>query len=180
MGKWIGRWTAEENLHAFALRQNLVLTRQIDPIANEMVCVEHVMNGRRADDHTQVEAMVFMTLWERAHAVFLRRLATQIEEPVLRRLVEVIAADEERHETFFAEIVRACLRIVPAATIAAIVARALELQVVGADIDAYKDKVRNVANAGISDQDTVRDVISDRIKMWNLAELPELSNFIVT
>ena len=83
-GKWIGRWTAEENLHAFALRQNLVLTRQIDPIANEMVRVEHVMNGRRADDHTQVEAMVFMTLWERAHAVFLRRLATQIEEPVLR------------------------------------------------------------------------------------------------
>ena len=179
-GKWIGRWTADENLHAFALRQNLVLTRQIDPIANEMVRVEHVMKGHRADDHTQVEAMVFMTLWERAHAVFLRRLATQIEEPVLRRLVEVIAADEERHETFFAEIVRACLRIVPAATIAAIVARALELQVVGADIDAYKDKVRNVANAGIFDQDTLRDVISDRIKMWNLAELPELSNFVVT
>jgi acyl-[acyl-carrier-protein] desaturase len=69
---------------------------------------------------------------------------------------------------------------VPAATIAAIVARALELQVVGADIDAYKDKVRNVANAGVFDQDTVRDVISDRIKMWNLAELPELSNFVVT
>jgi acyl-[acyl-carrier-protein] desaturase len=179
-GKWIGRWTADENLHAFALRQNLVVTRQIDPIANETVRVEHVMKGQPADDHTQVEVLVFMTLWERAHAVFLRRLATQIEEPVLRRLVEVIAADEERHETFFAEIVQACLRIVPAATIAAIVGCALELQVVGADIDAYKDKVRNVADAGIFDQDTLRDVISDRIKMWNLAQLPELSNFVVT
>jgi acyl-[acyl-carrier-protein] desaturase len=42
---------ADENLHAFALRQNLVLTRQIDPIANEMVRVEHVMKGHRADDH---------------------------------------------------------------------------------------------------------------------------------
>jgi hypothetical protein len=41
---------ADENLHAFALRQNLVLT-QIDPIANEMVRVEHVMKGHRADDH---------------------------------------------------------------------------------------------------------------------------------
>jgi acyl-[acyl-carrier-protein] desaturase len=179
-GKWIGRWTAEENLHAFALRQNLVATRQIDPIANEMVRIEHVMQGQDADDRTQVEVLVFMTLRERAHAVFLRRLATQIDEPILRRLVEVIAADEERHEAFFAEIVSACLRIVPAATIASIVACAIELQVVGADIDAYKDKVRNVANAGIFDQDTLRDVISDRIKMWNLAELPELSNFVDT
>ena len=178
-GKWIGRWTADENLHAFALRQNLVLTRQIDPIANEAVRVEHVMKGQPADDHTQVEVLVFMTLWERAHSVFLRRLATQIDEPVLRRLVEVIAADEERHETFFAGVVQACLRIVPAATIAAIVGCALELQVLGADIDAYKDKVRNVANAGIFEQDTLRDVISDRIKMWNLAQLPELSNFVV-
>jgi acyl-[acyl-carrier-protein] desaturase len=42
---------ADENLHAFALRQNLVLIRQIDPIANEMVRVEHVMKGHRADDH---------------------------------------------------------------------------------------------------------------------------------
>lgn len=178
-GKWIGRWTADESLHALALRQNLVLTRQIDPIANEKVRVEHVTAGHRADDHTQVEALVFMTLWERANAVFLRRLATHIDDPVLRRLVEVIAADEERHETFFAETVSACLRIVPAATIAAIVARALELQVVGADIDAYKDKVRNVAHAGIFDQDTLREVISDRIKTWHLAELPELSNFVL-
>lgn len=178
-GKWIGRWTADESLHAFALRQNLVVTRQIDPISTEAVRVEHVMKGHPADDRTQVEVLVFMSLWERAHAVFLRRLATQIEEPVLRRLVEAIAADEERHETFFAEIVQACVRIVPAATIAAIVGCALELQEIGADIDAYKDKVRNVADAGIFDHETLRDVISDRIKIWNLAQLPELSNFVV-
>ncbi|KLO46470.1 acyl-ACP desaturase [Mycobacterium nebraskense] len=178
-GKWVGRWAADENLHAFALRQNLVLTRQIDPIVNEMVRVEHVTKGQDADDHTQVEAMVLMALRECAHAVFLRRLATRIDEPVLRRLVDVIAADDERHEMFFAEIVRACLRIVPAATIAAIVARALELEVVGADIDGYEGKVRNVASSGIFGQDILRDLISDRIKKWNLAELPELSNFVV-
>ena len=44
---------SDENLRPFALRQNLVLTRQIDPIANEMVRVEHVMKGHRADDHNQ-------------------------------------------------------------------------------------------------------------------------------
>src|ERR1700735_2314018 len=30
-GRWIGRWTAEEHLHAIALRNYLVVTREIDP-----------------------------------------------------------------------------------------------------------------------------------------------------
>ncbi|HZA11689.1 acyl-ACP desaturase [Mycobacterium sp.] len=178
-GDWIGRWTAEENLHAIALREYLVVTREVDPVANEHVRVEHVMKGYRADHHTEVETLVFMALSERAHAVLCRRLAAQVEDPVLRGLVECIASDEESHEEFFAELVRACLRIVPDETIAAIVARAAELQVVGADIDAYRDKVKNVAAAGIFGEDQLREVISDRISEWNLAELPELSGFVL-
>ena len=30
-GRWLGRWTAEEHLHAVALRNYLVVTREIDP-----------------------------------------------------------------------------------------------------------------------------------------------------
>ena len=48
-GRWLGRWTAEEHLHAVALRNYLVVTREIDPTANEDVRVEHVMKGYRAD-----------------------------------------------------------------------------------------------------------------------------------
>jgi acyl-[acyl-carrier-protein] desaturase len=176
---WIGRWTAEENLHAIALREYLVVTREIDPVANEQVRVEHVMKGYRADHYTQVEMLVYMTLNERSHAVFCRRLAAQIDEPLLRELVECIATDEERHEAFFATLVRECLRIVPDETIAAIVARAAELHVVGGDIDAYQDKRKNVAVAGIFGEDELRQVISDRIAAWNLAELPELSGFVL-
>jgi acyl-[acyl-carrier-protein] desaturase len=177
-GKWIGRWTAEENLHAIALREYLVVTREIDPAANEDVRVEHVMKGYRADHYSQVETLVFMAFYERAHAVFCRRLAAQIEEPVLRKLVETIARDEERHEQVFAAIVEACLRIVPDETVAAVAARASELHTVGADIDAYQDKVSNVAQAGIFDDGQLRQVISDRITAWNLADRDELKGFV--
>ena len=51
-GRWIGRWTAEEHLHAVALRNYLVVTREIDPAANEDVRVEHVMKGYRADTYS--------------------------------------------------------------------------------------------------------------------------------
>lgn len=177
-GRWMGRWTAEEHLHAIALRNYLVVTREVDPAANEDVRVEHVMKGYRADTYTQVETLAFMALWERAHAVFCRNLAQQIDEPVLKALVGRIAKDEERHEEFFANLVAHCLTYTREETVEAIARRAAALDVVGGDIDAYQDKVAAVAEAGIFDRDDLRKVISDRITAWGLADEPELRQFI--
>ncbi len=140
-GRWIGRWTAEEHLHAIALRNYLVVTREIDPAANEDVRVEHVMKGYRADTYSQIERLVFMAFFEREHAVFCRNLEAQITEPVLKGLIGRIAKDEERHEEFFANLVAHLLSSNRDETIAAIARRAAELDVVGGDIDAYADKV---------------------------------------
>jgi len=157
-----------------------VVTREVDPTANEQVRFEHVsLKGYRADQYSQVETLVFMAFFERAHAVFCNNLAAQIEEPVLAGLITHIARDEERHEEFFANLVAHCLGYTRDETIAAIAARAAELQVVGADIDAYQDKVRNVAEAGIFGRDQLRQVISDRITAWRLADEPALRQFVI-
>jgi len=177
-GRWIGRWTAEEHLHAVALRNYLVVTREIDPAANEDVRVEHVMKGYRADTYSQLETLAFMSFFERAHAVFCRNLAAQIEEPALKRLVGRIARDEERHEEFFANLVEHCLKNQREETVAAIAKRAAELDVIGGDIDAYADKRKAVAGAGIFDESTLRTVISDRIKAWGLADHPDLAALV--
>jgi acyl-[acyl-carrier protein] desaturase len=176
-GRWLGRWTAEEHLHAVALRNYLVVTREIDPSANEDVRVEHVMKGYRADTYSQVETLAFMTFFEREHAVFCRNLAARIDEPVLAALVGRIATDEERHEEFFGNLVSHCLEYSRDETIAAIAARAAALEPVGADIDAYKDKLRNVADAGIFDDAALRNVVSDRIAIWGLTDHPDLAKF---
>jgi acyl-[acyl-carrier protein] desaturase len=178
-GRWLGRWTAEEHLHAIALREYLVVTREVDPVANEDVRVQHVMKGYRADKLTQVETLVFMAFLERAHATFCRNLAEQIDEPVLKGLVGRIAKDEERHEEFFASLVAHCLTYTRDETIEAIARRAAELDVVGGDIDAYQDKVQVVADAGIFTTDTVRQVIADRIAAWGLADEPSLREFAI-
>lgn len=177
-GRWMGRWTAEEHLHAIALRNYLVVTREIDPAANEDVRVEHVMQGYRADTYNQLETLAFMAFFERAHAVFCRNLAAQISEPTLRGLIGRIARDEERHEEFFANLISHCLTYSRDDAIDAIARRASELDVVGADIVAYRDKVAVVAGAGIFDRDQLRDVISDRIAAWGLADEPRLQQFI--
>jgi acyl-[acyl-carrier-protein] desaturase len=110
--------------------------------------------------------------------VFCRNLAAQIEEPILAGLVDRIARDEARHEEFFANLVTHCLEHTRDETIAAIAARAADLEVVGADIDAYQDKLQNVADAGIFGAPQLRQVISDRITAWGLADEPQLSQFV--
>ncbi|PQD99256.1 acyl-ACP desaturase [Mycolicibacterium parafortuitum] len=177
-GRWMGRWTAEEHLHAIALRNYLVVTREIDPAANEDVRVEHVMKGYRADSFSQIETLAFMAFWERAHAVFCRNLEEQVTEPTLKALIGRIAKDEERHEVFFANLVGHCLGYSRDETIDAIAARAAGLDVVGGDIDAYQDKVAAVAEAGIFDRAALSSVIADRITAWGLAEEPKLQQFI--
>ena len=176
-GRWIGRWTAEEHLHAIVLRNYLVVTRNFDPTANEDVRVEHVMKGFRADHFTQIETLVFMAFSERAHGVYCRRLADQIEEPVLKSLIERIATDEERHALFFTNLARWCLQFDEAETVAAVARRAGELQLIGSDIDAYQDKVSSVAAAGIFGTEQLRQVISDEITALGVADRHELREF---
>lgn len=177
-GRWLGRWTAEEHLHAVALRNYLVVTREIDPSANEDVRVEHVMKGYRADKLSQIETLVFMSFLERAHAVFSRNLQAQITEPILASMVGRIAKDEERHEEFFSNLIAHCLTTKRDETIAAIASRAAAFEPIGADIDAYADKVRVVAESGIFDDAALRKVLSDRIDAWGVADAPELAEFV--
>jgi acyl-[acyl-carrier-protein] desaturase len=178
-GRWLGRWTAEEHLHAVALRNYLVVTREIDPAANEDVRVEHVMKGYRADKYSQLETLAFMAMFERAHAVFCRNLEAQIDEPILKALVGRIAKDEERHEEFFSNLVAHCVSTQREETVAAIAKRAAQLEPVGADIDAYKDKLTAVAAAGIFDGEALKTVISDRISAWGLADESDLRQFVI-
>jgi acyl-[acyl-carrier-protein] desaturase len=136
------------------------------------------MKGYRADSYSQLETLAFMAMFERAHAVFTRNLQALITEPVLQNMVGRIARDEERHEEFFANLVAHCLSTQRDETIAAIASRAAALEVVGADIDAYQDKVRVVAEAGIFDDAALRKVISDRIVDWGVADAPALAEFV--
>jgi acyl-[acyl-carrier-protein] desaturase len=178
-GRWLGRWTAEEHLHAIALREYLVVTREVDPTANEEARVDYVTKGYRSEQYSQLEVLAYMAFTERTHAVFCRNLAAKLEEPLLAGLVDRIARDEGRHEEFFSNLVAHCLEYTRDDTIAAIAARAADLQVVGADIDSYADKVQNVADAGIFGDEQLRQAISDRIVAWGVADEAALKQFVI-
>jgi acyl-[acyl-carrier-protein] desaturase len=97
---------------------------------------------------------------------------------VLKGLIGRIAADEERHEEFFGNLVAHCLQTHRDSTIAAIARRANGFGLVGGDIVEYQDKLHTVAQAGIFDFDASRQVVSDRIKAWGLADESVLKKFV--
>jgi acyl-[acyl-carrier-protein] desaturase len=136
------------------------------------------MKGYRADTYSQIETLVVMAFFERAHAVYCRNLQAQIEEPILAAMVGRIALDEERHEEFFSNLVAHCLTYARDETIAAIANRAAALETIGADIEAYQDKVQLVAETGIFDDAAFKKVISDRITAWGVDEHPDLQQFV--
>ena len=178
-GRWIGRWTSEETLHAIALREYMMVTRNFDPVADEQVRINHVMRGYRASNYTQIETLVFMALYERAHAVYTRNLEAKIDEPALKRLVGRIAADEERHAEFFNNPVMHCVENHRVSTIAAIASRALGVTVVGGDILEYREnKLRTVADSGIFNEQLAGKVLVDAIADWGLADEPLLKKRI--
>ncbi len=157
-----------------------MVTREVDPVANEDVRFQHVLKGYRADTYSQVETLVYMAFYERSHKEFCRNLAARIEEPILAGLIDRIARDEKRHEQFFANLVEHCLGYTRDETIAAIAARAADLQVLGADIETYEDKVQAMADAGIFGPEQLRQVISERITAWGLADEPQLRQLVIS
>ena len=177
-GRWIGRWTAEEHLHAVALRNYLVVTREIDPTANEDVRVEHVMKGYRADSYSQVETLAFMAINERAHAVFTPQPAGADR----RARAEEDGRPDRQGRGAPRGVLRQPRRPLPDHP-----ARRDDRRDRHPGGDPRADRHRHrrlrrqgrvVAEAGIFDAAALRKVVADRIADWGVADAPDWPQFV--
>jgi len=134
------------------------------------------MKGYRADTYSQIETLVFMAFFERAHAVFCRNLQAQIEEPVLADMVGRIALDEERHEEFFANLVAYLVANDRDATVAAIAKARCRHRTDRCGHRGLPGQGPLVAESGIFDDAALKKVLSDRINRMGRRGRSELAN----
>src|SRR4029077_10003275 len=76
-GEWARRWPAEEPRHSIAIRDYLITTRAVDPVALERERMEHVARGyypRGIDG--PLDALVYVTLQELATRIAHRNTGT--------------------------------------------------------------------------------------------------------
>ena len=106
---WVGRWTAEEGRHAIVLRDYLIVTRNIDPIALERGRMLQLEQGYDRDGVDPLRGLAYVAFQEVATRIAHRNTGRYSDDPVADRIMLRIAADENLHSVFYRDILSAAL-----------------------------------------------------------------------
>ncbi|KQR97379.1 fatty acid desaturase [Williamsia sp. Leaf354] len=174
----VGRWTAEDNRHSIALRDHLVVTRQVDPERVEALRLSHVTQGyqQNPESRTMSPAYVLATMavHENQSVAFANRLAEKVETESLAGILRNVAKDDEIQASTFAAFLNATLNAQPDATVIA-VATALDNAVpIGADISGFEAEQALIADYG--DESVLVGVAKTLVEQLGLRSLDGLSD----
>ncbi|MFE3189622.1 acyl-ACP desaturase [Nocardia sp. NPDC059240] len=170
---WVDRWTAEENRHGIVLRDYLVVTRGVDPVALEharMACMSQgVDDPTGTGDHAVLHGVAYVTFQELATRVSHRNTGKVCQDPIADRLLTRIAADENLHMVFYRNICGATLDLVPDDALAAISAVIENFRMPGAGMPDFRRNSVIIAKHGIYDlRQHLDEVIWPVLRKWNV------------
>ncbi len=168
-GTWIGQWTAEEGRHSIVLRDYLVVTRGVDPVALERQRMEHTIAGYDGGDRTPLAVLAYVSFQELATRVSHRNTGRASGCPVADQLLARIAADENLHMVFYRNLMAAALEIVPDAAMVAIRDEVINFAMPGLGMADFAQNAITIAKAGIYDLRIHHDdVLIPVLRFWNI------------
>ena len=173
-GTWVGRWTAEENRHGIVMRDYLVVTRGVDPVALEQARMIHMTNGFASPAGSQtglLHSVSYVTFQELATRVSHRNTGKVCDDPVADRMLQRIAADENLHMIFYRNISAAALDIAPDQTLDALSDIVMNFQMPGAGMPNFRRNGVLMAKHGIYDlRQHLEDVVWPVLRKWRIFE----------
>jgi acyl-[acyl-carrier-protein] desaturase len=180
-GTWVGRWTAEENRHGIVIRDYLVVTRGVDPVALERARMEHMTAGYASGLATKAAeagegggagflySVAYVTFQELATRVSHRNTGKVCNDPVADRMLQRIAADENLHMVFYRNLCGAGLDLAPDQAVEAISMIIQNFQMPGAGMPNWRRNGVLMAKHGIYDlRQHLEEVIQPVLKKWNV------------
>jgi acyl-[acyl-carrier-protein] desaturase len=178
-GAWVNRWTVEENRHGIALRDYLVVTRAVDPIALEQARIAQVTAGftpgqqgqRAIRPESMLDALSYVTFQELATRVSHRNTGRACAEPVADELLKRIAADENLHMIFYRGVGAAALDVSPDQAMVSIWRILVNFQMPGFAIPNFRRNAVKIAVGGIYDlRQHLDDVVMPVLRKWRIFE----------
>ena len=178
-GAWVNRWTVEENRHGIALRDYLVVTKAVDPIALEQARIAQVTAGfspgqqgqRAIRPESMMDALSYVTFQELATRVSHRNTGRACAEPVADELLKRVAADENLHMIFYRGVAAAALDISPDQAMVSICRIVVNFQMPGFAIPNFRRNAVKIAVGGIYDlRQHLDDVIMPVLRKWRIFE----------
>ena len=90
------RWTAEEGRHGIAIRDYLLATRAVDPVALERARMAHMGAGFESDNHNDLlRSLAYVSFQELATRIAHRNTGKLTGDPICEQLLARIAARRE-------------------------------------------------------------------------------------
>lgn len=172
---WLDRWTAEEGRHGIVIRDYLLVTRAVDPVALERDRMATVSGGYRAPDKDVLRAMCYVSFQELATRVSHRGTGRISDDPGLDKLLARVATDENLHMVLYRDLVQAGLEADPDRTLRAICDEVAGFAMPGTGIPQFARRAAIIAKAGIYDLRVHRDdVVNPLLRFWGVFELEGL------
>jgi acyl-[acyl-carrier-protein] desaturase len=174
-GQWVGQWTAEEGRHAIAIRDYLLVTRGVDPVALEAGRMVHMAAGYDSGDKSPIEALAYVSFQELATRISHRNTGRASGCPIAEQLLTRIATDENLHMVFYRNLVDAALDIAPNETMQAIAREVINFQMPGSTMPGFAENAIAIAKAGIYDlRSHLDDVVRPVLRFWGVFEREDL------
>lgn len=172
--EWVRRWTAEEGRHAIVIRDYLVVTRNIDPVALERGRMQTVLRGY---DHGGdiLHGLAYTSFQELATRVSHLNTGRYSNDPVADRIMERVSLDENLHMVFYRDALAAAIEVDPSAVISAITEEVLTFAMPGAGIAGFTRKAAQMADAAIYDLRIHHDdIVQPLLRYWKVFERTRL------
>jgi acyl-[acyl-carrier-protein] desaturase len=176
-GEWVHRWTAEEGRHAIAMRDYMLVTRMVDPVALERFRMKHMSAGyESAHSGELMSSLAYVSFQELATRVSHRNTGKFTKDPMCESLLSRIAADENLHMIFYRNLMDSALQVSPDQAMVAILDVVKNFQMPGTGIPGFQRRAVEMAVAGIYDLRQHKDEVLDpMLRFWKVFELEGLS-----
>jgi acyl-[acyl-carrier-protein] desaturase len=174
--EWVHRWTAEEGRHSIVLRDYLVVTRAVDPVALERGRMAVMSTGYERGERDALRGLAYVSFQELATRISHRNTGRFSQDPVADRIMTRISTDENLHMVFYRDALTAALAVDPSRTVEAVVDEVLGFEMPGAGMPDYGVKAMQIARNGIYDLRSHHDdVVWPLLRHWNIFGLEGLN-----
>ncbi|GAY17120.1 acyl-ACP desaturase [Mycobacterium sp. shizuoka-1] len=182
-GTWVGRWTAEEARHSIVIRDYLVITRGVDPVALERARMTHMTNGFGATAEEEARhqtdfllSVAYVAFQELATRVSHRNTGKVCNDPVADRMLARVAADENLHMIFYRNVCGAALDLAPDQALEAVADVVENFRMPGRGMPDFRRNGVLMAKHGIYDpRQHLEEVVTPTLRKWQIFERTDFS-----
>ncbi|OBH95716.1 acyl-ACP desaturase [Mycobacterium sp. E2733] len=183
-GQWVNRWTAEEARHSTALRDYLVVTRAVDPVALEKLRLEQMTRGFSPGQNQQgdmfadclFDSVMYVSFQELATRVSHRNTGKASQDPIAEQLMARVSHDENLHMIFYRDVSAAGLDIAPNQAMKSVHRILRNFKMPGFTVPEFRRKAVIIAVGGVYDPRIHLDeVVMPVLRKWRIFEREDFS-----